>query len=888
VDTQVVDADSFQRKDSDPYPLPPAMTSADSRNAENASKDSFAEHTPLMRQYWRAKAEFPDTLLFFRMGDFYELFYDDARKAAALLDLTLTQRGASAGAPIPMAGIPYHAAEGYLARLLKIGESAAICEQIGDPAASKGLVERRVTRVITPGTVTDEALMDSRREHVLLAMATRRTRQQILVGLAWLDLGAGQLRVMEVPAAGLESELERLAPAEILIAEDFPVTLAERAGIKRRPPWWFKPEEGRRQIQSFFQVNDLQGFGAAELDPALGAAAALLSYVKDTQRQAMPHLQGLRVEQRDDSLGLDANTRRHLELFEHGRDERYCLIALLDSCVTAMGTRMLRRWLARPLRQREVLHQRLDAIADLLAKEAFSTLRQQAKQLGDIERIAGRIALKSARPRDLTTLRAAFFAAPQLHALLLPLASARARELANALLPEPEIAALLARALADEPPVLIRDGGVLRQGFDAELDHLRELSEGADTHLAAIEHKERERSGIANLKLGFNKVQGFFLEVSRSQLDRVPIEWVRRQTIKGGERYITPELKAFEDQVLGARERALQRERQLYDALLDQLIRWIEPLQAFGQALAELDVLCALAERAVTLNWQRPEWTEQPGLSIIGGRHPVVERFLDAPFQPNDTLFDLSRRMLLITGPNMGGKSTYMRQTALIVLLAHIGSFVPAQRAVMGPIDRIFTRIGAGDDLAGGRSTFMVEMSETAAILHQATAQSLVLMDEIGRGTSTYDGLAIARAVALELAEKNRAMTLFATHYFELTSLASELPGVANLHVEAIEHGDKLVFMHRLQPGPAEKSFGIHVAQIAGIPQTVVRRARRLLRALEEQHAPSPQMSLFAPPVEQWSAEPEHPVLNKLRDADLDQLSPRAALELLYALKALL
>ena len=863
----------------------------------------LAQHTPLMRQYLTAKAEHPDLILLFRMGDFYELFYDDARKAAALLDITLTQRGSSAGAPIPMAGVPVHALEPYLARLLKAGESVAICEQIGDPALAKGLVERKVVRVVTPGTVTDEALLDARRDHLLLALAVVAgpRGQPARLGLAWADLAGGYLVLAETGVDTLATELERLRPAEILIDEEHAQLLPALTGVavRRRAPWLFASDSGHRQLQEFFGVHDLRGFGAQDLGPALGAAGALLGYVKETQRQAVPHLSGVRVEQPGESLGLDAATRRHLELVEHPRgDGGPTLFALLDSTRTPMGGRLLKRWLLRPLRLREVLAERHQAIEALLHTQGFAGFREQARALGDLERILARVALKSARPRDLATLRDALGLRDPLLAPLQALDSPLVRRLCADCASVPsDCGPLLRRALIAEPPALARDGGVLAPGYDAELDELRGLSENAEAFLMELERRERERTGIANLRVAYNRVHGFYIEVSRGQIERVPLDWTRRQTVKGAERYISAELKSFEDKVLSARERALARERMLYEQLLDALIGVLAPLQALARAFAELDVLCALAERAHTLDWRKPELRARPGVLIRRGRHPVVEQMLDGPFEPNDLELDETRRMLVITGPNMGGKSTYMRQAALIVLLAHIGSFVPAERAQIGPVDRIFTRIGAGDDLAAGRSTFMVEMSETAAILHHATPHSLVLMDEIGRGTSTYDGLAIAKAVALELATRNRCFTLFATHYFELTQLAVEAEGVANVHVEALEHGDQLVFLHALKPGPAPRSFGIHVAQLAGIPGVVVRRARKLLAALEARqsaHEQGPQLSLFASPVvvddpsdDATAAPIPAPLLAALAVLDPDQLSPREALEALYRLRAL-
>ena len=843
------------------------------------------QHTPLMQQYLRIKSEHPERLVFFRMGDFYELFYDDARKAAQLLDITLTARGESAGAPIPMAGLPYHAAEGYLARLVKLGESVAICEQIGDPAAAKGLVERRVVRIVTPGTVTEEALLEDRRDNLLVAVAPVGS----MIGLAALDLAGGRFSVQQVEdAEALLGELERLHPAELLVSEDWPLpaALASRRGLTRRPAWHFEPESARHQLMRQFGVRDLSAFGCESLPAAIAAAGGLLQYVRDTQQAALPHVQGMRLERREDVIILDAASRRNLELDFHpsGRVE-FTLFGVLDRTVTAMGGRLLRRWLHRPLRDRAELTARHDAIERLDDQVLYRDLRDDLRSVGDVERIVARIALKSARPRDLTTLRLALESLPALHARLAGLESALLQKLAEALQPQPELAELLRRAIIDPPPTLIRDGGVIAEGYDAELDELRQLSQNHDRFLLELEQRERNRTGIANLKVGYNRVQGFYLELSRTQADRVPIDYVRRQTLKGVERYITPELKAFEDKVLGARERSLAHEKALYEALLERLGGHLHPLQHAAQGLAELDVLANLAERAASLGLVRPRLTDVPGIRITAGRHPVVESVLDAPFVPNDLELSPERRMLIITGPNMGGKSTYMRQTAVIVLMAHIGSFVPAEEAVIGPVDRIFTRIGASDDLASGRSTFMVEMTETAHILHHATPSSLVLMDEVGRGTSTFDGLSLAWAAAEHLARELRAMTLFATHYFEMITLPEEYPEVANVHLDAAEHRDGVVFLHAVKDGPANQSYGLQVAALAGVPGRVVKRAREKLEKLERQaHAahptPARQLDIFEAPA-------DNAAMDLLDSINPDAMTPRQALDLLFELKSL-
>jgi len=856
------------------------------------SADAQPQHTPLMKQFFAAKAEHPDILLFFRMGDFYELFYDDARKAARLLDITLTQRGSSGGAPIPMAGVPVHAYEGYLARLVALGESVAICEQIGDPAASKGLVERKVVRIVTPGTVTDEALLQERRDTLLMAVARGRTG----FGLAWADLAGGRFLVSEVADEDqLAAELARLEPAELLLPDEdgWPAFLATQPGLRRRPPWGFESDACRRQLLRFFKLHDLSAFGLEDKPLPTAAAGALLAYVEETQKQQLPHLTAIAFESAGDGIALNAATRRHLELDSRtdGRTE-HTLLGVLDSSISPMGGRLLRRWLNRPLRDREVLGRRHHAVATFLESGAHEALRERFRGLGDLERILSRVALRSARPRDLSTLRDGLALLPDLRALLAPLDSPRLASLAAELGEHAETAGLLARAIVPQPPVLLRDGGVIAEGFDAELDELRVLSTNADQFLVDLEARERAATGIATLKVGYNRVHGYFIEISKGQSDRAPTHYTRRQTLTGAERYITEELKAFEDKVLSARERSLAREKALYEELLDALNARLEPLKRCAAALSELDVLAAFAERAMALDWSRPELTDAPGLRIERGRHPVVEAVRSEPFEPNDLVLGEDRRMLVITGPNMGGKSTYMRQNALIVILAHIGSFVPASRAVIGPVDRVLTRIGAGDDLARGQSTFMVEMAETSYILHHATANSLVLMDEIGRGTSTYDGLALAEACARHLAQANRAYTLFATHYFELTALAEPGSGIANVHLDAVEHGDRLVFMHAVKDGPANRSFGLQVAALAGLPRAVVEQARRTLAELEQRGAPQAVARMSPAALEQ----PQQPslfaplpsaALEALDAIEPDELTPKQALEALYRLKQL-
>jgi DNA mismatch repair protein MutS len=860
-----------------------------------------ADHTPMMQQYLRIKAQHPDVLLFYRMGDFYEMFYDDARRGAGLLDIALTQRGASAGAPIPMAGVPAVTLDTYLAKLVRKGESVAICEQRGIQGKTKGPMEREVVRIVTPGTLTDESLLEERRDNLLASVCGANGR----FGLAWLDLSAGRFSVMELGGlAALEAEIERLRPAELLAPDGAQPVLAPSSGPKDRPwrlraPWHFDTESATRALTEQFRTRDLAGFGCADKPLGIAAAGALLAYVRETQKSALPHLLSINTEERDAALIMDPATRRNLELDESlaGKPE-LTLAGVFDRTGTAMGGRMLRRWLHRPLRDRATLRARYGAVATLMDAAQHTALAQPLKAIGDLERIVARIALRSARPRDLTQLRAAFAVVPQLHKILAGAPSPLLQELIAELDPGnpdhnyKDDHALLAKAIVESPPHYLRDGGVIAAGYDAELDELRLLGSNTEQFLLDLEQRERERSGLSSLKLGFNRVQGFYIEVNRGQADRVPPDYLRRQTVKSSERFITPELKSFEDKVLGARDRALAREKTLYEALLDHLSTRLPALQAATAAIAQIDVLACFAERAAALDCAQPELVDEPMLLIDGGRHPVVERAGREPFVPNDLRFDDWRRMLIITGPNMGGKSTYMRQTALIVILAHVGCYVPARRAVLGPMDRIFTRIGASDDLAGGRSTFMLEMTETANILNNATAQSLVLMDEVGRGTSTFDGLSLAWACAAFIANKIRAFTLFATHYFELTSLAGEAPGVVNVHVEAVEHGDTLVFLHSVKEGPANQSYGLQVAALAGIPKTVTAQARRYLTELERERdalrsSTSLQRELDLSPPVLAAPPPQSAALEALRALDPNSLSPREALDLLFRLQTL-
>jgi DNA mismatch repair protein MutS len=871
----------------------------------------FSQHTPMMQQYLRIKSEHPGTLVFYRMGDFYELFFDDAEKAARLLDLTLTQRGASGGNPIRMAGVPHHACEQYLAKLVKLGESVAICEQIGDPATSKGPVERKVVRVVTPGTLTDAALLSDKSDVYLMALCPMHNRRGLVtsVGLAWLNLASGALRLAEVAPAQVSTALERIRPAETLISDsvtDFQASFGAPGlnSTTRVPAWHFDVGSGTQRLREQLNVASLDGFGAETLTCACGAAGALLLYAAATQGQQLRHVRSLKVEYESEYIGLDPATRRNLELTETLRGtESPTLFSLLDTCCTTMGSRLLRHWLHHPPRNASIAQARQQAIGALLdapAGNGLDALRSAMRKISDIERITGRLALLSARPRDLSSLRDTFAALPELQARVaaVPAQVAALQRIGEALEPPHECLDLLTQAIAPEPAALIRDGGVIARGYDPDLDELRDISENCDQFLIDLEARERTRTGIANLRVEYNKVHGFYIEVTRGQTDKVPDDYRRRQTLKNAERYITPELKAFEDKALSAQERALARERALYDALLQNLLPFISDCQRVASALAELDLLGAFAERARALDWVAPEFAANAGIDIEQGRHPVVEAQVEQ-FIANDCCLSDERKLLLITGPNMGGKSTFMRQTALIALMAHVGSYVPAKRARFGALDRIFTRIGAADDLAGGRSTFMVEMTEAAAILNDASASSLVLMDEIGRGTSTFDGLALAWAIARHLLTHNACYTLFATHYFELTQLPAEFTQAANVHLSAVEHDHGIVFLHAVNEGPANQSYGLQVAQLAGVPNAVIRAARKHLAHLEQQSAsqPAAQFDLFAsqpytPYVDEDGPEesvvvPENPALEKLRALDPNDLRPRDALDLLYELHEL-
>ena len=856
-----------------------------------SNDNDLSHHTPMMQQYLRIKAEHPDTLLFYRMGDFYELFFDDARKANRLLDITLTSRGQSGGEPIAMAGVPVHSVDGYLAKLIKLGEAVAICEQIGDVATAKGPVERKVVRVVTPGTVTDTELLADKRDALLLAVATHTQRGKVTHGLAWLGLTQGQIGLTECSDRELAGWLARLNAAEALVdREQVPAALTQaKIAITHRPTWQFDSALGQRKLCEQLRVASLAGFNAQDIPTAHAAAAALLSYAEHTQGQALAHVRTLGVERASDLLDLPPTTHRNLELTQTLRgDDTPTLLSLLDTCRTGMGSRALRHWLTHPLRARAVATQRHDAIDALMADGALA-LRDALRGVSDVERITARIALRQVRPRELTGLRATLAALPALR-LLVPDGQALLLDmLAEALVPDAQIESLLRAAIADEPAVLLRDGGVIAVGFDAQLDELRGITQNCDAFLLDLEARERARTGIANLRVQFNKVHGFYIEVTQSQASKVPADYQRRQTLKNAERFITPELKAFEDKALSAQDRSLAREKLLYEQVVDELQSHLEALAGLARALASLDALAALTERATTLNWCRPQFAKEPCIAIEAGRHPVVEARLQETgagnFMANDCWLDATRKMLVITGPNMGGKSTFMRQVALIALLAAMGSFVPAVACRLGPMDAIHTRIGAADDLANAQSTFMVEMTEAAAILHSATEQSLVLMDEIGRGTSTFDGLALASAIASHLHDKTRAFTLFATHYFELTELPVKHERALNMHVSAAESGDDIVFLHELQPGPASRSYGVQVARLAGMPASLLRQARATLEALEtSKQAANAQIDLFAAPP------PAPPTETSRVDAavaalDPDMLSPKEALAALYELK---
>ena len=844
--------------------------------------------TPNMQQFLRIKAEHPDQILFYRMGDFYELFFDDAKEASRLLDITLTARGKSGDQPIPMCGVPYHSVEPYLAKLVKLGKSIAICEQIGDPATSKGPVERKVVRILTPGTVTDETLLEDRRDNLIAALNFENN----IFGLATLDLSSGRFTVMELTSTdAVDSELERLNPAELLTSEllSNDIFPRERPGSKNQSAWLFDEENAYRLLKLQFGTHDLNAFGCEHLSTAIGAAGCLLEYVKETQKRALPHIQALHTERQDDGVIMDAATRRNLEIDKNlSGGTEHTLANLFDATATSMGGRLLRRWLNRPIRNHKILTQRYQSIDSLIKNHSYMDLYDVLQGIGDIERILARVALKSARPRDLAVLRDSLQQIPAIHEITDKLGDSELIQILHKKIDQhPQVLQLLQTAIIENPPVVIRDGGVIAKGFDEELDELRNLRETSDQFLINLEQQEKNLTGIKTLKVGYNRIHGYYIEISRLQSNDVPAHYIRRQTLKTGERFITPELKTFEDKILSAKDRALAKEKALYEKIIEDLQVYLSRLQNTAAGISELDVLNNLTERAVTLKLCQPELQSKNGLEITAGRHPVVESVLDNAFVPNDLSISDSRKLLIITGPNMGGKSTYMRQTALIVLLAHIGSYVPADTVKIGPIDRIFTRIGASDDLAGGRSTFMVEMTETANILHNATANSLVLLDEIGRGTSTFDGLALAWACAEHIAKKIKSLTLFATHYFELTTLPNKHRNIDNVHLSATEHNNRIIFLHHVKKGPASKSYGLQVASLAGVPQKVIDQAKIRLIDLENQNHPKPDQNgqqQLALNIEL----PKDPILESLKELNPDELTPKQALDKLYKLKDLL
>jgi len=859
--------------------------------------EKSTQHTPMMQQYLAIKAEHPTHLLFYRMGDFYELFYEDAQKASELLDITLTARGKSGGQPIPMAGIPHHSADGYLAKLVKLGESVAICEQVGDPANSKGPVERKVVRIITPGTLVEEALLEDHSENLLAAI----TQENHLYGLAYLDVASGRFEATQLESVGqLNAEIERLKPSELLLPDDdllretLPESILKRAGLVRYPAWHFESKSAKKRLTEHFGTQDLLAFGCDDKPAISSAAGGILHYAKTMLQNALEHIHSLNTYRTDDTLVLDAISRRNLEIDTNlNGGTLHTLVSILDHAATAMGSRLLKRWLNQPLRNQDTVNARLDAIEEMIAQQNDELLHQSLKKIGDMERILSRVALYSARPRDLLQLGRGLNTLPDLQTLLASHQVEKLNTLAQQIATYPQLASLLDQAITDNPPVLIRDGGVIAEGYDAELDELRNLKNEAGDYLLQLEQRERERTGINTLKVGYNRVHGYYIEISKLHSEQVPAEYVRRQTLKAQERYIIPELKTFEDKILSAGEKALAREKWLYQQLLETLNQSLSALQQSARALAELDVLVNLATQAMRLNLTRPTLTKQAGLSISKGRHLTVEAVSNEPFIPNDTRFDEQRQLQIITGPNMGGKSTYMRQTALITLMAFMGSFVPADSAEIGPIDRIFTRIGASDDLTSGRSTFMVEMTETANILHHASQHSLILMDEVGRGTSTFDGLALAWAIAEHMATRIQGFCLFATHYFELTTLAEQFGNTVNVHLDAIEHQDKIVFLHQVQEGPASQSYGLQVAALAGVPQAVIHSAKQHLAKLENQTIETSQTtSLDQVQFDMFGSVQPDPQAEALKEAlqalNPDEMTPKMALETLYQLKATL
>jgi len=847
--------------------------------------ETMSSHTPMMQQYLKIKSEHADTLVFYRMGDFYELFYGDAKKASELLGITLTARGKTGGNAIPMAGIPYHSADNYLLKLVNMGESVAICEQTGDPTTSKGPVTREVVRIVTPGTITDEALLGDRKDNIIASVF----EQNSLFGFATLDIASGEFNISELATTEqFESELHRTNPAEILHLEQWDnlELLGHRKGLRACPAWDFDLDTAQELLNRQFKTDSLIGFGVEKAKIALIAAGCLMQYVNDTQRVALPQIRQIKLTNQNNCIILDAATRRNLELTQNisgGYDNT--LMSVLDKTATAMGSRLLQRWIHQPSRDQFLIGQRHSAVDSLIEQQNIEAVSDTLKQVGDIERVLGRIALRSARPRDFSKLRQALSLLPQIQKLLTENKQCeRLTQLAKEIKEFPELHDLLCHAVVENPPSLIRDGGVIAPGFNQELDEWRALSKGATDYLEQLETRERETTGLTSLKVGYNRVHGYYIEISKSQAENAPLHYVRRQTLKNNERFIIPELKEHEDKVLSSQGKALALEKLLYEQLFEQILPLLASLQNSSSALSQLDVLSTFAQRSLDFNYFRPSFHQGIGIELTQSRHPVVEQVMDAPFIANPVTLSEDRQMLVITGPNMGGKSTYMRQTALICLMAHIGCFVPAQSARIGNIDRIFTRIGASDDLASGRSTFMVEMTETANILHNATEHSLVLMDEIGRGTSTFDGLSLAWACAHYLATKSKSLTLFATHYFELTQLSEHLSQVSNVHLDAIEHEESIAFLHHVADGAANKSYGIQVAQLAGIPKVVTQIAKAKLTELELLGSHSNDVSMAMPTIVEDDKNEQ--LIASIKELNPDELSPKDALNMLYALKA--
>ncbi|CCG19185.1 DNA mismatch repair protein MutS [Taylorella asinigenitalis 14/45] len=861
------------------------------------SPPDAASLTPMMQQYFNLKSQAgDDVLLMFRMGDFYEMFYDDAQLASRILNLTLTKRGHTGGNDIPMAGIPVQSLDQYLSRLVASGLSVAIGEQVGDPASSKGPVERKLVRIITPGTITDENLLPQKSDSLILCIYSKGVHS----GITWLNLANGDFASSEILSKSLDQELYRLSPAEIIVPESSNYKFSYKCTITKVPDWHFDLKECTLRLKEFFKIDDLSVFGlGVEASLNIISAGCLLRYIVKTQNENLGHIKKIYIESESRFLGLDPFTRKNLELTESlSSSKGPTLFSTLDNCETGMGSRLLRNWIHNPLKNNSEINERQTNVSQFLqpTNEEFSisqilkTLKDQLKPITDIERLSSRVAMLTIKPKELAKLRDSLHTLEVVRKFLLENYGNLSINL-ECIPKAEELKEYLSRAIATEPSTQIRDGGVIAKGFDAELDDLRNTSSNNGSFLLEYETKLKEATGISLLRVEYNRVQGFFIEIPKSRAENVPDTFRRKQTLKNVERFTTPELKQWEDKILSADERALKREKYLYDEILQNIQIWVSLLQDIAKLVASIDVYSALAYHAYNNNWIKPELVEGTSIAIEQGRHPVVERTIEK-FTANDCFLNSENRMQIITGPNMGGKSTYMRQTALIVLLARMGSYVPAESASIGEVDAIFTRIGASDDLAGGRSTFMVEMIEAASILTNSTNGSLVLMDEIGRGTSTYDGLSLAWAIACRLLNHNKSLTLFATHYFELTRLVDEYKGIANVHLSAVETSDGLVFMHEVHDGPANKSYGIQVAQKAGLPMAVIKQAQNVLERLNQSN--SSQMDLFDTQVSDIDVSFEDPAETRdkfknlqdfISDIDPDELSPREALETLYRLK---